>query len=167
MNEDDVLLSVKEVSEYVRVGPESIRRWLRDGKLSGVNLGRGAGWRIRRSDLEEMVEGHRTKARTEPEAPGSFESSVEDPAEIEVTCVTRERLQNPHTGVTHLGSRSRRWTRDQIIAAIDAGTHTFYSVTPAGRAEVAVYDGPFCRYLRARTDGQWNDVLLGLAECEH
>jgi len=157
VNEDDSLLTVQEVSDYMRVGPESIRRWLRDGRLAGVHLGRGAGWRIRRSDLARLVDAGTGGA--------ARQALAKLPLEVEVTCVTREKLQNPHSGVTHLGNTSRRWTRPQVISAIEAGTHSFYARDSADRSEIAVYDGPFGQYLRARKDGQWNDVLLALAEC--
>ena len=52
---EDRLLTVAEVAEYFRVEPESVRRWLREGKLSGINLGRGPGWRIRRGDLAQFL----------------------------------------------------------------------------------------------------------------
>ena len=53
--EEDQLLTVPEVSGYLRIEPESTRRWLREGKLSGINLGRGPGWRIRRADLAQFL----------------------------------------------------------------------------------------------------------------
>ncbi len=52
---EDRLLTVAEVAEYFRVEPESVRRWLREGKLLGINLGRGPGWRIRLGDLELFI----------------------------------------------------------------------------------------------------------------
>jgi len=55
IDDQDPLLTVREVSEYLRIGTESIRRWLREGKLSGINLGRGSGWRIRKSDLTQLL----------------------------------------------------------------------------------------------------------------
>jgi excisionase family DNA binding protein len=51
----DRLLTVAEVASYFRVDPESVRRWLREGKLMGINLGRGPGWRIRVGDLQTFV----------------------------------------------------------------------------------------------------------------
>jgi excisionase family DNA binding protein len=51
----DRLLTVGEVATYFRVDPESVRRWLREGKLLGINLGRGPGWRIRVADLHTFV----------------------------------------------------------------------------------------------------------------
>jgi excisionase family DNA binding protein len=53
--DDDQLLTVAEVSKYLRVEPESTRRWLREGKLYGISLGRGPGWRIRRADLALFI----------------------------------------------------------------------------------------------------------------
>lgn len=60
--EEDQLLTVSEVATYLRVGPESTRRWLREGKLIGINLGRGPGWRVRRADLTQfLAERQRTR----------------------------------------------------------------------------------------------------------
>jgi excisionase family DNA binding protein len=52
---EDRLLTVAEVAAYLRVDPESVRRWLREGKLLGINLGRRPGWRIRVTDLHTFV----------------------------------------------------------------------------------------------------------------
>lgn len=57
------LLTVAEVAKYFRVDPESVRRWLRDGKLLGINLGRGPGWRIRLGDVEAFVAERYTSGR--------------------------------------------------------------------------------------------------------
>ncbi|GAC1328521.1 MAG: hypothetical protein NVS2B16_30230 [Chloroflexota bacterium] len=53
--EEDQLLTVPEVATYLRIDPESTRRWLREGKLAGINLGRGSGWRVRRADLARFI----------------------------------------------------------------------------------------------------------------
>jgi excisionase family DNA binding protein len=58
----DRLLTVVEVAEYFRVEPESVRRWLREGKLLGINLGRGPGWRIRVGDIEDFITERHTRA---------------------------------------------------------------------------------------------------------
>ena len=45
--EGDRLLTVQEVAERLRINPETVRRWLRQGKLEGVMLGGDrAGYRI-------------------------------------------------------------------------------------------------------------------------
>ena len=64
---DDRLFTVSEVAEYFRVDPESVRRWLRDGKLLGINLGRGPGWRIRYADLQSFIDERHTKKGQRPE----------------------------------------------------------------------------------------------------
>lgn len=63
---EDRLLTVAEVAEYFRVEPESVRRWLREGKLLGINLGRGPGWRIRLGDLEAFIAERHTKPGEAP-----------------------------------------------------------------------------------------------------
>jgi excisionase family DNA binding protein len=63
---DNRLYTVSEVAEYFRVDPESVRRWLRDGKLFGINLGRGPGWRIRAADLQLFIDDRHTKKGQQP-----------------------------------------------------------------------------------------------------
>jgi excisionase family DNA binding protein len=65
----DRLLTVAEVATYFRVDPESVRRWLREGKLLGINLGRGPGWRIPVADLQTFVT-ERRSLRAENPSPG-------------------------------------------------------------------------------------------------
>lgn len=55
------LLNVTEVAEYFRVTPESVRRWLRDGKLLGIDLGGGSGWRVRVCDLQLFINGRQMR----------------------------------------------------------------------------------------------------------
>jgi excisionase family DNA binding protein len=68
----DRLLTVVEVAKYFRVDPESVRRWLREGKLLGINLGRGPGWRVRVGDLQTFITERHTKAG---QIPTEFEES--------------------------------------------------------------------------------------------
>ena len=53
---DEVFLTVKEVSERLRVNPYTVRRWLREGKLRGQLMGgdRG-GYRIAASELGRFM----------------------------------------------------------------------------------------------------------------
>ena len=44
------LLTVEETAAMLRVSPETIRRWLRKGELTGADT--PAGWRIARADIE-------------------------------------------------------------------------------------------------------------------
>lgn len=64
MNDPARLLTVHEAAERLRLNPETIRRWLRDGRLSGVWLGSDkAGWRISEQDLDAFIV-DRTTQRT-------------------------------------------------------------------------------------------------------
>jgi len=52
----DDLLTVPEVAKRLRVSEETVRRWLRDGRLSGRRLpSTRAGWRIPASELHRFV----------------------------------------------------------------------------------------------------------------
>ncbi len=55
-------LTVEEIAQEMRVTDETVRRWLRTGQLVGLNLGRKAGWRIERVDLEEFIQRSKVKA---------------------------------------------------------------------------------------------------------
>lgn len=52
----DPLLTVPEVAEQLSVTEETVRRWLRDDRLEGTRLSRRAGWRIRQSAVDKLLE---------------------------------------------------------------------------------------------------------------
>jgi excisionase family DNA binding protein len=49
--ESDRWLTVAEICERLRVHEETVRRWLRTGRLPGKAFGGRAGYRVRESDL--------------------------------------------------------------------------------------------------------------------
>jgi excisionase family DNA binding protein len=52
------MLTVSEVADRLRLKPETVRRWLRSGKLHGVSLGSdSAGWRIPESEVQRLLAG--------------------------------------------------------------------------------------------------------------
>jgi excisionase family DNA binding protein len=55
MSEGEKLLKVEEVKELISFSSLTIRRWLREGKLKGIKVGKE--WRIPRGDLQEFL-GH-------------------------------------------------------------------------------------------------------------
>lgn len=61
--DEDQLLTVPEVSECLRIDPQSTRRWLRETNMPGISLGQGAGWRIRRADLAQFLADRYTTRR--------------------------------------------------------------------------------------------------------
>jgi hypothetical protein len=91
-------------------------------------------------------------------------------ADVQVTCITKPHPLSPHEHITHLGNPQVgwEWTREQVIASIEAGTNTFYVRDPktGKRSEVGVVR-PAGRapYLRTHADGYWNDNLLALDQC--
>lgn len=53
---DDELLRVQEVARIVRVNPETVRRWIRSGRLPALLAGTmQSGFRVRRSDLNTFL----------------------------------------------------------------------------------------------------------------
>lgn len=52
--EDNSLMTVDEVAEYLRLKPETIRSMARRGDLPGIKLGRV--WRFRRSSISQILE---------------------------------------------------------------------------------------------------------------
>jgi excisionase family DNA binding protein len=49
------LLTVEDVAEQLQVHPETVRRWLREGRLEGYRISRRGGWRIRPEAVEAML----------------------------------------------------------------------------------------------------------------
>jgi excisionase family DNA binding protein len=47
------LLTIEETAAKLKMHPETVRQWLRDGKLAGVKLSRD--WRVRESDLAAFI----------------------------------------------------------------------------------------------------------------
>ena len=54
--EHDHLYTTAEVAERLRVHPETVRQWLRDGEMRGTILGRKAGWRVPETELRRFIE---------------------------------------------------------------------------------------------------------------
>jgi hypothetical protein len=86
-------------------------------------------------------------------------------ADVHVKCINKQPRDNPYDGITHLGGDSWKWTRQQVIASIEAGTNTFFTRVNGNRADIGVVGGPNGKYLRTYADGKWNDNLLALPEC--
>lgn len=86
-------------------------------------------------------------------------------ADVQVTCINKQPQMNSHEGITHLGGSNWKWSRQEVINSIRAGTNTFYTLDGGKRADVGVIDGPNGPYVRTHADGQWNDNLLALNEC--
>ncbi len=91
-------------------------------------------------------------------------------ADCQVTCIVKPHPLSKHEHISHIGNCKAgwKWTREQVIASIDAGTNTFYVRDPYSgkRSEVGIVR-PVGKapYLRTYADGDWNDNLLALPQC--
>lgn len=67
------LLTVREVAERIRSSPETVRRWLRQGKLRGFRPGgTKLGYRVPESELQRFLDqsNELKPRRDDPEATG-------------------------------------------------------------------------------------------------
>ena len=58
------LLRPEEVAEVLQISRRTVVRWLKEGKLKGVRVGRL--WRVREKDLEAFLRGELLEERSEP-----------------------------------------------------------------------------------------------------
>lgn len=60
MAEPEEWLTVSEVAARLKLHQETIRRWIREGKLRATQLGSThAGYRVRASDVELLLSGNK------------------------------------------------------------------------------------------------------------
>jgi Protein of unknown function (DUF3892) len=92
-------------------------------------------------------------------------------ADVQVTCITKPHPQSSHEHITHLGNPPQWvWTREEVIASIDAKTNIFYVRDPATgkRSDVGVVrEVGKAPYLRTYADGSYNNNLLSLNQCPY
>ena len=61
--EQDRYLTVEQVAERLQVHEETVRRWLREGRLKGHLMSRRAGYRIRESEVERFASGEAPESK--------------------------------------------------------------------------------------------------------
>jgi excisionase family DNA binding protein len=59
------ILTVKEVSDYLRLSRATVWRWCNDGTLPAFKVGRG--WRVHRGDVEKLLAQGVATPRADPE----------------------------------------------------------------------------------------------------
>ena len=85
-------------------------------------------------------------------------------ADYQITCV--RKATNTHEGITHAGGPVMgTMTRAEVVHAIDAVGHTFFTFVDNRRANVATVGTPPNKYIRTHADGKWSDNLLALPRC--
>jgi excisionase family DNA binding protein len=74
---DEHYLTVQQAGTRLQVGPETVRRMLRDGRLHGTRLGgTRAGWRIPSRQIEQLLDGATRPEEPALEAPSRPDVSV-------------------------------------------------------------------------------------------
>ncbi len=61
--EQDRYLTVEQVSERLQVHEETVRRWLREGRLRGHLMSRRAGYRVRESEVDRFASGEAAESK--------------------------------------------------------------------------------------------------------
>jgi excisionase family DNA binding protein len=64
----DQWLTVEEIADSLKVHPNTVRRWIKQGELTAAAFGGKTGYRIRERDLEAFLQ-----ARTEGKEPALTE----------------------------------------------------------------------------------------------
>lgn len=59
----DKFSSPEQVAEHLQVAPKTVRRWLRDGSIIGIKIGKS--WRIHSEDISRFVDEQLFNARLE------------------------------------------------------------------------------------------------------
>lgn len=49
-------LTPEEAATILKVSPQTIRRWLRDGRIKGTKIGDGKLWRISQATINQCLE---------------------------------------------------------------------------------------------------------------
>jgi len=91
-------------------------------------------------------------------------------SDCRITCINKKDRLSTHEHITHVGNSSVPWriTREQAISNIETGVDTFYVLDPISgkRSDVGVVrEVGKLPYLRTYADGDWNNNLLSLPEC--
>ena len=90
-------------------------------------------------------------------------------ADCQVTCIVKPHPQSPHEHISQLGNPPTwQWTRERVIASIDAQTNTFFVLDRQNgkRSDVGVVrEAGKAPYLRTHADGYYNNNLLSLDQC--
>jgi excisionase family DNA binding protein len=56
MEKSKPFVTVEEAAEIIGVHEQTIRRWLRDEQMKGTMISRAAGYRIRREEVDRVLE---------------------------------------------------------------------------------------------------------------
>jgi len=66
--QDDPWLTVEQIAKRVQLHPDTIRRFLREGKINGNLISRRAGWRVKASEADRFITGGEFRAVIDEES---------------------------------------------------------------------------------------------------
>lgn len=85
----------------------------------------------------------------------------------QVTCINKPNRDSSHEAITHIGGTNWKWTVSKAVTAIENNEWSFYTMVGGKKANIGVRKGSTGRkFLQTHADGQWNNNLLALAECQ-
>ena len=64
----------------------------------------------------------------------NFPMSTTQVATVQITCINKPDRNSSHESITHLGNSQGKWTKEQVIAWIDAKQFSFYTQDRFGTA---------------------------------
>lgn len=99
------LLTVEEVANYLRVGPNTVYRWCRDNRLPAIKLGKE--WRITPRDLETFVNARRTGSQVVP-VEQIFSSNFVPPEHVLVMLTNQDAVYEMESGFFKIGRQQSR-----------------------------------------------------------
>jgi hypothetical protein len=89
-------------------------------------------------------------------------------ADVQVTCIVKPHPESSVEHITHLGGAQWTWTREEVIASIEARSNSFFVLDPRNgtRANVRVVrPAGRAAYVRSSPDHDLYDNLLWLNQC--
>jgi excisionase family DNA binding protein len=155
---EERLLSLEDVAERLQVSDQSVRRWIKAGKLAAYKP--GLEWRIRTSDLEDFLETH---SSPKVQAPLSSADQRRAPTPAELNAI--ETLKGHRDHLEEFLERAKRKDIAPVFWVIEAD-HTI-DMAAVG---LALLEREYLRSLLLPTAAQLvqlaDEVFDGLRDAE-
>jgi excisionase family DNA binding protein len=141
-NTQKELLSAEDVANYLGVGPVTVYRWCKEGRLQGIKLGKH--WRIRREALEDFLKQHERPAKLAGEL-RSFLSTL--PAHIAI-------VDSSGTIVAvNQAWRDFATSNGAVVSRVMEGTN-YFNVCDSATGDQSEYAAAFAEGIRSVFSGQ-------------
>ena len=141
-NTQKELLSAEDVAHYLGVGPVTVYRWCKEGRLQGIKLGKH--WRIRREALEDFLKQRERPAKLSEEL-RSFLSTL--PAHIAI-------VDSSGTIVAvNQAWRDFATSNGAIVSKVMEGTN-YFKVCDSATGDQSEHAAAFAEGIRSVLSGQ-------------